>query len=198
MPQYRDLLIFVVAFWFYSDGIGTIIKMGVIYEAELGIGQTDLIGTLLAVQFVGAPFSIAFGRLGGRIGAKRAIYIGLGIYIVISIGALMMQTALHFWLLGFGIAIAQGGVQALTRALGARMVPADRTAEFFGFFSASIKFAGVLGPFLFAVIAQQLGETRWGILVVIAFFGIGLLLLSRVNVDHGIQAAESAAQTLPA
>jgi UMF1 family MFS transporter len=189
LPRYRDLLVFLVAFWFYSDGIGTIIKMGVIFGAELGIGQTHLIGTLLAVQFIGVPFSLAFGYLGRRWGAKQAIYLGLVVYIFTSIGAFFMQTALHFWLLGMGIAIAQGGVQALTRALGARMVPADRTAEFFGFFSASIKFAGILGPFLFALIAQQLGETRYGILVVVAFFVIGLLILTRVNVERGVEAA---------
>ncbi len=187
--RYRELLKFLVAFWFYSDGIGTITKMGVIYGAELGIAQEHLIGTLLAVQFVGVPFSLAFGRLGRRIGPKPAIYLGLIIYTLVSIGALFMRSALHFWLLGLGIAVAQGGVQALTRSLGARMVPIGRSAEFFGFFSVSVKFAGIAGPLLFALIAQAFGQTRWGILVVVFFFLTGFALLTRVDVPAGIQAA---------
>ncbi len=190
--QYRELTIFLAAFWLYSDGIGTVIKMATIYGTEIGIGRSALIGALLVVQFIGIPFTILFGYLGKWIGTKRAIFIALGIYCMVSVGGYFMKEAWHFWALAMLVATAQGGAQALSRSLFTRMVPKSRSAEFFGFYSVSSKFAGILGPLLFAVVGQITGTSRLSIAALIVFFIGGALILSRVNIEKGVQAAAEA------
>jgi UMF1 family MFS transporter len=192
VKKYGDLFKFLVAFWLYNDGIGTIIKMATIYGNEIGIGQTDLIGALLMVQFVGIPFSFAFGWLARKIGTKKSIFLSLGVYALISIGGYFMSNALHFWLLGFSVALVQGGSQALSRSLYGRMVPKAQSAEFFSFFSVSGKFAGIFGPFLFGLVSQLFGNSRLGIISLIVFFIAGGLLLTRVDEEKGIQVAREA------
>ena len=192
IKKYGDLFKFLIAFWLYNDGIGTIIKMATIYGNEIGIGQTDLIGALLMVQFVGIPFSFAFGWLAKKIGTKNSIFISLGIYSLISIGGYFMSNALHFWLLGFSVALVQGGSQALSRSLYGRMVPKAQSAEFFSFFSVSGKFAGMFGPLVFGLVSQLFNNSRLGIVSLIVFFISGALLLTRVDEDKGIQVAREA------
>ncbi len=190
LRQYRQLLIFLIAFWIYNDGIGTIIKMATIYGAEIGIGTNDLIGALLMTQFVGIPFAILFGRLAGAIGTKRSIYLGLVVYTLISIGAYFMTKGIHFWILAFCIALVQGGTQGLSRSLFASMLPKSKTAEFFGFYGMSSKFAGIIGPLIFAVVGQLTGTSRLSIVSLVAFFIIGAFILSKVNVEEGIKKAQ--------
>jgi len=189
---YGELFKFLVAFWLYNDGIGTIIKMATIYGNEIGIGQTDLIGALLMVQFVGIPFSFAFGWLAKKIGTKKSIYLSLAVYAMISIGGYFMKSALHFWILGFGVALVQGGSQALSRSLYGRMVPKARSAEFFSFFSVSGKFAGIFGPLVFGIVSQLMGNSRLGIVSLIVFFIAGGLMLTRVDEEKGIRVAQEA------
>ncbi len=190
--KYEDLFKLLVAFWLYNDGIGTIIKMATIYGNEIGIGQTDLIGALLMVQFVGIPFSFAFGWMAKKIGTKKSIYISLSVYSLISIGGYFMTTALHFWILGFAVALVQGGSQALSRSLYARMVPKAQSAEFFSFYSVSGKFSGMFGPLVFGLVSQLFGNSRLGIVSLIIFFTSGAYLLTRVDVEKGIQVAQEA------
>jgi len=190
--KYGELFKFLLAFWLFNDGIGTIIKMATIYGKEIGIGQTDLIGALLMVQFVGIPFSFAFGWLAKRIGTKKSIYISLGVYTLISIGGYFMQSAIHFWILGFAVALVQGGSQALSRSLYGRMVPKAQSAEFFSFYSVSGKFAGMFGPLVFALVSQIMGNSRLGIVSLVIFFIAGGLLLTRVDEEKGIQVAQEA------
>ena len=190
ITKYRDLFIFLIAFWLYNDGIGTIIKMATIYGAEIGIGQTDLIGALLMVQFIGIPFAFAFGWLAKKIGTKPSIYLSLIVYTLIAIMGYFMEYAWHFWLLAFAVATVQGGSQALSRSLFGRMVPKSKSAEFYGFFSVSSKFAGIAGPFLFAVVGQLTGHSRLSILSLIVFFILGMIILSRVDVKEGVKVAE--------
>ncbi len=190
--NYGELFKFLVAFWLYADGIGTIIKMATIYGNEIGIGQNDLIGALLMVQFVGIPFSFAFGWLAKKIGSKKSIYLTLVVYAMISIGGYFMKSALHFWILGFGVALVQGGSQALSRSLYGRMVPKARSAEFFSFFSVSGKFAGAFGPLVFGVVSQLFGNSRLGIVSLIVFFIAGGFMLTRVDEEKGIRVAQEA------
>lgn len=190
ITRYRDLFIFLVAFWFYNDGIGTIIKMATIYGAEIGIGQTTLIGTLLMVQFVGIPFAFLFGWLAKKIGTKKSIYLSLLVYTGIAIAGYFMQKEWHFWALGLAVATVQGGSQALSRSLFGRMVPKSKSAEFFGFFSVSEKFAGIAGPLIFGLVSQFMGNSRLGIISLILFFIIGASLLTFVNEKEGISVAE--------
>jgi UMF1 family MFS transporter len=190
--KYGELFKFLVAFWLYNDGIGTIIKMATIYGKEIGIGQIHLIGAILMVQFVGIPFSFAFGWLAKKIGTKKSIYIGLGVYTLISIGGYFMQSAIHFWILGFAVALVQGGSQALSRSLYGRMVPKAQSAEFFSFFSVSGKLAGFFGPLIFGLVSQMMGNSRLGIISLVIFFIAGGYLLTRVDEEKGIQVAEEA------
>lgn len=190
--KYGDLFKFLVAFWLYNDGIGTIIKMATKYGDEIGIGRNDLIGALLMVQFVGIPFSFAFGWLAKKIGTKKSIFLSLSVYTLISIGGYFMNTALHFWILGFAVALVQGGSQALSRSLYGRMVPKAQSAEFFSFYSVSGKFAGIAGPAVFGFVNQIMGNSRLAIVSLIIFFISGALLLTRVDEEEGIRVAQEA------
>lgn len=183
--RYRQLLIFLLAFWLYNDGIGTIIKMAAIYGTEVGIGQADLIGALILTQFVGIPFAFAFGGLARRIGAKSCIYLGLAVYTLISVGGYFLSQAWQFWALAFAVATVQGGSQALSRSLYGSMVPRAQSSEFFGFMRISDKFAGILGPFVFALVGQLTGSSRLSIVALIIFFVGGMLILTQVDVEEG-------------
>ncbi|MFZ0391351.1 MAG: MFS transporter [Calditrichia bacterium] len=189
LRNYRQAARFLLAFWLYNDGVGTIIVMAVIFGAEIGISQTTLIGAILAVQFAGAPFSIAFGRLAALIGAKRAIYIGLLVYMLIAAGGYFLKTDLHFWILALAVATVQGGTQALSRSLFSRLTPPEKSAEFFGFYDVSNKFSGILGPAVFGLVSQFAGNSRLGIVALLVFFICGFLVLTTVNVKDGEAAA---------
>jgi UMF1 family MFS transporter len=191
MCRYRHLFLFIVAFWFYNDGIGTVMKMAVAYGDEIGIGTLDLVGAILLTQAVGIPFTILFGRLAGRIGAKKGILSGLGIYMMIAIGGYFMTRAVHFWVLASLVGVAQGGSQALSRSLYASMVPRKKSAEFFSFYNISGKFAGMMGPAVFALVGQLAGTSRLGVLSLIFFLVVGGVLLILVDVEEGRRAAES-------
>ncbi len=187
--KHKQLLLFLVAFWFYTDGIGTIIKMATVYGTEIGLGQNTLIGAFLVVQFVGIPFTFAFGALAGRIGARNGIYIALAVYAIISVFAYFMSTGWHFWVLAVAVATVQGGSQALSRSLFTTLIPKGKSSEFFGFFSVFAKFAGIFGPFLMAQIALLTGSGRYGILALVVFFVAGIFVLSRVDLEEGRRAA---------
>ncbi|MEJ2207981.1 MAG: MFS transporter [Anaerolineae bacterium] len=187
--RYKQLLIFLVAFWIYNDGIGTIMKMATAYGDELGISLTDMTIALIITQFVGIPFSFGFGWLARRLGTKRSILLALVVYAMISIAGYFMQTALHFYILAFMVGMVQGGSQALSRSLYGSMVPRSQSAEFFGFFSTSSKFAGIIGPLVFGLVSQLTGASRLSILSVIAFFVIGGLVLTRLDEDEGRRVA---------
>ncbi|HSF20017.1 MAG TPA: MFS transporter [Vicinamibacteria bacterium] len=183
--RYRDLFVFLLAFWFYNDGINTIIKMATAYGTEIGIGAGHLVGSFLLAQFVGIPATFAFGTLASRIGAKNAIYLSLFVYTGISVLGFFMTEAWQFWTLAGLLALVQGGSQALSRSLFATMVPPSKSSQFFGFFSVSSKFGNIVGPFVFAVVADWTGGGRLGILALIVFFAIGLALLTTVDVQKG-------------
>ena len=192
--EYKELWKFLLAFWLYNDGIGTIMRMATIYGTEIGIGSTDLIGALLMTQFIGIPFAILFGKIGQKIGTKKGIYIGLAMYLVIIIYGYYMDSAIDFWILAGMVGTVQGGAQALSRSLYGSMVPKEKSAEFFGFFGVSSKFAAITGPFVFALMGQLTGSSRYGIISVALFFILGMLLLSRVDEAEGrFQAMEKGA-----
>lgn len=189
--RYPDLFRFLLAFWVYADGIGTIIKMATAYGTEIGIGQSDLIGALLLVQFIGIPATFAFGALAGRIGAKRGIHLALAVYALLSFVGYWVSEPWHFWTLAVGVGLVQGGSQALSRSLYAVMIPREKSSEFFGFFSVSEKFAGIAGPLLFGLVGQLTGTSRLGIVALVGFFLGGMWLLRGVDVEAGRRAAAS-------
>jgi UMF1 family MFS transporter len=183
--QYREAFKFLLAFWLFNDGIGTIISMAVIFGAEINISQGNLIGSILAVQFIGIPFSLLFGRLAGRMGTKQAIFLGLAVYTGISVGGYFIQTALHFWILAVLVGFVQGGTQALSRSLFGTMIPKSRSAEFFSFYDVSSKFAGIIGPFVFGLVGQLTGSSRLSVFALVIFFIGGGIILSTVNEEEG-------------
>jgi len=188
---YKQAFLMLLAFMVYNDGIQTIQKMAAPYGKELGIADSVLIAAILVVQFVGFPFAFLFGNIAGRIGAKRTIFIGLVVYAGISILGYYMRTAGHFILLSVMVATVQGGTQALSRSLFASLIPTHKSGEFFGFYSVFEKFASIFGPLLFWVTIARTGNSRNAILSVIFFFAIGALILSRVKVTEGQQAARA-------
>lgn len=192
LRKYRQAFLMLVAYLIYSDGIGTITRMAAAYGAELKIPQSSLMAAFLLVQFVGIPFTFAFGALAGRLGTKRSIFLGLSIYAVISIFGYFMRTATHFYILALLVGTVQGGTQALSRSLFATIIPPYKSGEFFGFFSVFSRFAGIFGSILFYLIIARTQTMRPAILAVIGFFIVGALLLYFVDVDEGKRTAQEA------
>lgn len=135
LKKYRDTFIFLLAFWAYSDGIGTIMKLATIYGKEVGIGTSDLIGAILLVQFLGVPCSFIFGPLAVKFGAKPTLIFTLVVYTFCSVCSYWMTSAIHFYLLAAAVALVQGAAQAISRSVYAQMIPVNKAGEFFGFFS---------------------------------------------------------------
>ncbi len=178
----RNLLWFLAAYWLYIDGVYTIIKMAVDYGLSQGLSATDVTGAILLTNFLGFPAAIAFGALGTRIGPRRAIYLALVVYIVATALAVFLTTAPQFYGLAATIGLVQGGVQSLSRSLYARLIPAEKSGEYFGFFNMLGKFSSILGPVLAGTVALVAGSQRVGILSIVLLFSAGLLLLTRVRV----------------
>jgi len=193
--RYRQLALFLAAFWLYNDGVSTIIKMAAAYGDEIGIGHNDMLIALILAQFIGFPSTLCFGALAGTLGTKRAILLGLACYTLVSIGGFFIKSALHFYFLAVVVGLVQGGTQALSRSLFAMMVAKAQSAEFFGFFSTGEKLAGIVGPALFGLVGQLTGSSRWGIISVIFLFVAGGLLLSQVDEAEGRRVAETAENT---
>ncbi len=176
----RAVVIFLVAYWLYIDAVHTVIRMAVAYGRSLGFEQSDLIIALLVVQFVGFPAAIAYGRLGERIGPRRAIYLGLLVYAVVCVWGALIREPWEFYVIAVLVGLVQGGVQALSRSLYARLIPAERAGEFFGFYNLLGKFAALLGPPLFGLFGTWFGDVRYSMLALILMFAAGALLLARV------------------
>lgn len=184
--KYPELCLFLVAFLCYNDGIQTVISVSAVFaREELQLGQATIIGCFLMIQFLAMPGALLFGRLAGAIGTSRAILLSLVAFTLVCVFAYRMTGSLEFWLLGAVIAIILGGSQALSRSLFASMVPKHKSAEFFGFFTISSRFASIFGPLLFALVADLTGSARNSILALASFFIVGGLLLLLVNVEHG-------------
>ena len=150
--RYRTVFLFLLAYWVYIDGVDTIIRMAVDYGLSLGFAATDLITALLMVQFIGFPAALLFGRLGQAWGVPRCLYLALGIYVGITLWGAFMQHRWEFFGLAAGVGLVQGGVQALSRSYYAALVPAERSAEFFGLYNMMGKFAAIIGPAMMGVV----------------------------------------------
>jgi UMF1 family MFS transporter len=185
LRSYRQAFLLLVAFLLYNDGIQTIIRMASIYGAEIGIDRNAQIAAFVLVQFVGVPCSFAFGAMAGRIGPKRALLLGLVVYVGITILGYFMRSTGQFFALALLVGTVQGGCQALSRSLFARMIPKHKSSEYFGFFAVFEKFAGVAGPALFALSVTLFGSSRLAVLSVILFFVLGAFVLLRVDVEAG-------------
>lgn len=180
----KTLLWFLLAYWFYIDGVNTIIKMAVDYGMSLGLEPASLIKALLLVQFVGFPAALAFGWLGKRIGPRAGIFIGIGVYTATAGYAYFMDSEREFFVLAIVIGLVQGGVQSLSRSLYGRLVPPGKAGEFFGFYNLMGKAAAILGPILTGVVALTTHDSRLAIVSISILFVIGAVFLSRVQVQR--------------
>ncbi|WP_254871041.1 MFS transporter [Bacillus sp. Marseille-Q1617] len=178
--QYRALFLFLLAYFFYIDGVGTIITMSTAYGTDLGITATNLLIILFVTQVVAGPFAILYGRLAERFTGKKMLYVGICIYIIVCIYAYFLETTMDFWILAMLVASSQGGIQALSRAYFAKLIPKKNSNEFFGFYNIFGKFASILGPLLVGVTAQVTGDSSSGVFSLVILFIIGLIILALV------------------
>lgn len=174
-------LSFLLAYWLYIDGVDTIIRMAVDYGLSIGLPSDALITALLLVQFVGFPATLLYGRLAERIGMAPALFAGLAVYVLILFWAARMTSAFEFYLLAVGVGLVQGGVQAISRAYFARLVPIGREAEFFAFYNMLGKFAALFGPLLVGALTLVSGDHRIGMLAILPLFAGGAWLLWRTE-----------------
>lgn len=178
--QHKALFMFLLAYFFYIDGVDTIIKMATSYGSDLGIDDQSLLIILLATQFVAFPFALLYGKLSQRFKGKKMIYVGIVTYTLICIYAYFLKTKLDFWILAMLVGTSQGGIQALSRSYFGKLVPKERSNEFFGFYNIFGKFAAIMGPFLVGIVTQTTGKTNNGVFSIIVLFVVGGILLTRV------------------
>lgn len=202
--QLKTVALFLLAYWFYIDGVDTIIRMAVDYGLSLGFESNDLIVALLIVQFVGFPAALFFGRLGEKWGTKKSIYLAIFIYMGITIWGAMMTEKYEFYVLAVAIGLVQGGIQALSRSYYARLIPRGQEAEYYGFYNMLGKFAAIIGPALMGIVgltarrimmppsptveqikAVGMEASRWSIASVIILFIIGAVLFYFTDEEKG-------------
>ena len=181
ITKLKGLLLFLIAYWLYIDGVDTIIRMAVDYGMALGFDSSNLILALLIVQFVGFPATLLFAKLAQVWDTKKAIFLAIGIYMLIVIWATYMQEVYEFYILAVMIALVQGGIQALSRSYYSKMIPHKYSAEFFGFYNFLGKFAAILGPLLVALVALFTENSRISIASISIFFILGAILLYFVD-----------------
>lgn len=185
LKLYPEAFRFMVAFWLYNDGIGTIIRMAAVFAAGMGISQNHIVGAMLVTQFVGVPFALIFASLAEKIGSKRTVMISLSWYTLIALGAMFMTKNWHFWAMAISVGMVQGGSQAISRSIYASMLPAGRSGHFFGLYNVSSKFAGIVGPALCSVAAQATGSLRPAVGIIAVSFVAGMAVLLGVDVEKG-------------
>ncbi|MGH8447030.1 MAG: MFS transporter, partial [Solimonas sp.] len=177
----KPVLLFLGAYWLYIDAVDTIIRMAVDYGIKLGFEPGALIKALLLVQFIGFPAAVAYGWLADRFGTKRMIYVALLVYSGVTVGSYWLESETDFYILAAAIGCVQGGIQSLSRSYYARLIPAEQSGQFFGFYNMLGKFAAVLGPIVVGQTALMVDNQRLPILTLLPFFVIGGWLLARVR-----------------
>ena len=181
IKNHKNIFLFLFAYFFYIDGVDTIIGMATSYGTDLGISMIALLIILLLTQFVAFPFTILYGKLSEKLGGKKLLYIGIATYTIICVYGYFIKTAVDFWILAMAVGSAQGGIQAISRSFFGKMVPKEHANEFFGFYNIFGKFAAIIGPLLVAIITQATGQTRNGILSLIILFVLGFICLTKVE-----------------
>ena len=174
----KRLLMYMLAFFFYIDGVHTIITMSTSYGTDLGIDSTQLVLALLVTQFVAFPSAIAYGRLAGRFGTKRMLLIAVFAYFCITLfAAFFLRSAAEFWVLAVCVGLFQGGIQALSRSEFGKLIPKENANEYYGFFDIFGKYATIMGTLLVSVFTQLTGLSSYGVLSVAVLFIVGFVLL---------------------
>jgi len=191
IKKHKQAFLFLAAYFFYIDGVGTIISMSTAYGRDLGFSINTLIGVIFFIQVVAFPFTILYGRLAQRFTPKKMLLAGIGVYIFVTIFAFCLPAVddlslriYAFWAVSFLIASSMGGIQALSRSYFGKLIPPEKSSEFFGFYNVFGKFAAITGPFLMGLVASTTGDSRWGVLSLLVLFIVGALILTQVSGDE--------------
>jgi UMF1 family MFS transporter len=179
--SYRNIFMFLLAYWLYIGGLFTVIFMAVNFGQRLGFEDKDLVTALMITNYVGFPATLLFGLMAHRFGTKRAIYVGLAVYIVVVCWAVFLKDVRQFYAMSITIGMVQGGVQSISRSLYAALIPKDLSGEFFGFYNMLTKFAHVLGPVLIGIVVAFTDEPKYILITVLPMFLLGAVLLARVD-----------------
>ncbi len=190
IKKYRNVVLFLIAYWLYIDGVLTIIFMAVNFGQRLGFSFEDLVLALLITNFVGFPATLAYGALGYRFGQKNAIYLGISIYIGVACWAVFLEDIQQFYWMAITIGLVQGGVQGMSRALYSSLIPPGRSGEFFGFYNMLTNFARILGPFLVFIVTLFSDEPKYILAALLPLFVLGAIVLTRVK-PHDVRSSQS-------
>ena len=188
VQQYPRAFLFLLAYFFYIDGVDTVISMATAYGRDLGFDVNLLIGVLLFIQIIAFPFALLYGKLAEAFSAKRMLMAGIGIYCLITLAAFSLPSIKDpqikvtvFWVIAFLVASSMGGIQALSRSYFGKLIPPEKSAEFFGFYNVFGKFAAITGPFLMGTVGRMTGDSRWGVLSLLLLFLLGAFFLNKVQ-----------------
>lgn len=185
IKKLKVVVIFLMAYFLYIDGVHTIIKMAINYGIELGFKSESLIVALLITQFVAFPAVLGFNVIVRKAGIKKALYLALISYSIFTVLGLFMQNETHFYMLAVCIGMFQGGIQAASRSFYTRLIPKEKAGEFFGFYNMLGKFAAILGPSLIGIITAITGNIRIGMASILILFIGGFILLVNVCIEEG-------------
>jgi UMF1 family MFS transporter len=188
---YKLVFTFLLAYFFYIDGVNTIITMATAYGTDAGLGANSLLVILLVIQIVAFPFALIYGRLADRTSARFMLLVGICVYILITFVAFFLPIlpttgakTIMFWVLSMLVATSQGGIQSISRSLFGKLIPKDKSAEFFGFYNVFGKFSAIIGPALLGVTATLFKSSRFGVLSIVILFIVGGILMLRLKVDE--------------
>ena len=177
----KMVLYFMIAYFFYIDGVHTVITMATAYGVDVGVDSDRLLIILVAIQLVAFPFAILYGKLAKVFGARKMIMTGILTYTFISIYGFFLKTELDFWILAMLVASAQGGIQALSRSYFGKLIPKNKSAEYFSIFNIFGKVSSIFGPLLMGIVISITGETRYGILSLIILFILGAFFFLKIK-----------------
>ena len=184
IKKYPNIMLFLIAYFFYIDGVGTIIAMATAVGSDKGLTSQELILMLLVVQIVAFPCSMLYGYLSKQVGNKRMLFIGIFTYVIICFLGLRLNAFKDFVVLAILVGSAQGGIQALSRSYFGQIIPRDKSNQFFGFYNIFGKFSSILGTTILAVVAQMTGDSLKGLFAIIIEFLLGAFLLALVKPPH--------------
>lgn len=194
MMHQRNLRFFLIAFFLYTDGVASIARMATNFGRIIGIDEMMLLIILLVLQFVAFPFSIIYGRMADKWGAKFAIYVAIATHLLVTMIALLMNptrdlaflTAL-FWVLAMLIGTAQGGIQALSRSYFSKIIPKEKSNEYFGIYNVFGRFASIIGTTLFSFVSIWSGQVHYGIAVIAVLFVASMIVFKFIPDDRTLQ-----------
>ena len=182
----KVVILYMVAFFFYIDGVHTVISMATSYGSSLGIDSTQLVLALLVTQFVAFPSAIIYGKLAGRVGTLRMITVAVVAYMcIVLFAAFFLKTATEFWILAILVGMFQGGVQALSRSYFGKIIPKEKSNEYYGFFDIFGRYASVMGTLLVSVVTSLTGDPSLGVLSIGILLVVGFVLLVKLSKMQG-------------